>query len=73
MDKKTLIRELFSICDKYIDVEDFVEFEIEFADIVKKDGLDLYKIYYNESFENIKNKYRRYDIKQKQTQIIEHQ
>lgn len=61
MDTEKLIHNLFRICDKYVNTEDFVEFEKEFAAEVKQTtGLDLYQIYYGESFDSLKQKYARY-------------
>ena len=72
MKDKKLIYDLFSICDKYIEIENFVEFESEFAEVVKRAGMNFYQIYYNESFDNLKKKYKRYDTIQKEEYAINH-
>jgi len=62
MTNKELILKLFKICDKYVEVEDFPEFEAEFAEISKEAGVDLYTEYYGKPFSELKKEYSRYWI-----------
>lgn len=71
MNTEKLIFNLFKVCDKYIDVDDFVDFESEFAEIVLEfTGMDLYEIYYGENFDKLKEKYKRY--REKQDTLVQH-
>lgn len=58
---ETLIKDLFRVCDKWLDVEDFVLFEKEFSEVTKKHGYNLHEIYYGKSLEAMKTRYQRYD------------
>jgi len=53
METKQLIFNIFQFCDKYIAVEDFVEFEKQFAEIAQQAGIDLSQTYYGISFEEL--------------------
>lgn len=64
MKKKELdevVLKLFRLCDQYVDISKFVEFEDKFSKIVKKHKVDLHELYYGMSYKEMKKKYRRYD------------
>ena len=57
-----MIYELFRLCDGYVELKHFVQFEDEFSKVVKDGGYDLHQIYYGKSYDEMKAKYARYRI-----------
>lgn len=56
-----LVLKLFRLCDQYVDIKNFVEFEDKFSKIVKKQKVDLHELYYGMPYKEMKKQYRRYD------------
>jgi len=59
--EETMVWEIFRLCDEYVWIDDFVEFEDKFGRITKQSGIDLHKIYYGKSYSEMKKTYARYN------------
>lgn len=58
MSSKDMIFELFRVCDSYVEIDCFRDFENEFQEVCLKYGFDSKEIYYSEEFK------KRYNDKQ---------
>lgn len=67
-----MIHDMFRLCDEYVGISVFIEFEDKFSKVAKKAGYDLHKIYYGKTYQEMKAKYNRYKVlKTKKTKKID--
>lgn len=72
-DIEKMIFELFSLCDKTVWIEDWLDFHKSFEKILKKFGYDIYQIYYGRSKKEFmttkKELYHKWQADQKKKEI----